>query len=53
MNCRACVIKHLRMVMPIEDTDAHLAAREFLRRYRAIHGQEEMLALIAEVKSDA
>ena len=45
MNCRQCVIKHLRMVPKHH-------AKEYLRNYRTKHGEDAMLKLIAEVKSD-
>lgn len=45
MNCRACQIKWLRMV-------GRAQAHQWLKGYRAEHGEAAMLELIAEVKSN-
>lgn len=43
MECRQCIIKHIRMI-----PKAH--AKLFLKAYRDQNGEQEMLKLIEEVK---
>jgi hypothetical protein len=45
MNCRQCVIKHLRMIPKWQ-------ARSWLKAYQEKHGEAEMMKLIDEVKSE-